>query len=59
MVRGFLFHNIITPWFEGEPERGMLGGPKPPDGPGLPIAAFRCGECGYLELYAGPEYGPK
>ena len=59
MVRGYFFINGVPSWFEGEPKRGMLGDAKPPDGPGLPYAAFRCGKCAYLELYAGPEYGPK
>jgi hypothetical protein len=59
MTRGFLFAGIITPWFEGEPKEAMLGGTKPPQGQGRPNAAYRCGQCGFLELYAGPEHGPR
>ena len=59
MVRGYLFSGVIVPWFEGEPKEAILGGAKPPSGQGLPNATFRCAKCGYLEMFAGQEYGPK
>ncbi|HVK14004.1 MAG TPA: hypothetical protein VM597_35000 [Gemmataceae bacterium] len=59
MVRGFLLGGpLIASWFEGEPRKGLLGNIKLP-GPPLTSAAYRCVECGYLELYAGQEYDPK
>lgn len=59
MVRGFLFTGVVVPWFEGVPQEAPLGGARPPAGQGLPSASFRCTGCGYLELYASQEQGPR
>ena len=38
-------------WVEGQMEFGFFGGLKNPQ---FPIQAFRCEQCGYLELFAVP-----
>ncbi|KAA3663996.1 MAG: hypothetical protein DWQ04_07975 [Chloroflexi bacterium] len=39
-------------WIEGEPEKSFWTGTKVKGKRRLAISAFRCTECGYLELYA-------
>lgn len=65
MIRGFLFdfgfaRSTVSLWYEGIPNKGLLGGTKiPPSKKLLPTAAFRCSACGFLEFYAGSEFGPQ
>lgn len=75
MVRGFIWditHGGMgqCTWVEGLPRKGFLGGVKPdhpasfwtgayPEGAALPVATFRCPTCGFLESYAGEEFGPE
>jgi hypothetical protein len=65
MNQGFLFdfgfaRSTVSLWFEGKPQKGILGGSQmPPAEKCLPTAAFRCIECGYLEFYANKEYAPE
>jgi hypothetical protein len=39
-------------WIEGTPEKGLFGKLKERDWEHLPVTAFRCPECGRLELVA-------
>jgi predicted nucleic-acid-binding Zn-ribbon protein len=44
-----------TGWSQGEPERQrFFGGIKFRKKEQLPLSAFRCPGCGYVELYAPP-----
>ena len=57
MLAGFIpdfTHSGAVPssWYKGEPMKSFWGGLRVSFGAGLPIRAFRCSHCGYLELYA-------
>lgn len=51
---------VISQWMAGAPEKSFWTGVK-----GIwseqmiPIATFRCVECGFLESYARSEFAPK
>ena len=46
---------LETSWAPGEPERRrFVGGIKYRAGEVIPVRAYRCPECGYVELYARP-----
>jgi hypothetical protein len=62
LVRGFVpdhSHgvNYVGSWHEGSPKKSFWMRVKAPVSEGLPIGAYRCSTCGYLEFYAGGEYG--
>jgi predicted nucleic-acid-binding Zn-ribbon protein len=64
MIQGFVpnnFHNNlqIPTWCEGIPKKSFLGGVDAQSDVNIPIGAFRCQNCGYLELYAKQEYTAK
>ena len=42
-------------WFEGVPEKGLLGNLKVRGKDKYLITVYRCSSCGYLESYAMPE----
>ena len=51
---------VICQWMEGEPKRSFWTGVKGLwSRPKIPIATFRCIECGFLESYARFEFAPK
>ena len=57
MAQGFIPDHIpggrfVGAWHEGQPEKSFWVHTKASDSGGLPIGAFRCKACGYLELYA-------
>ncbi len=59
MIQGFIpdyAHGasqlLVSSWVEGQPRRSWWQGTKVPLEGGIPIGAFRCEECGYLEFYA-------
>jgi hypothetical protein len=62
MVQGFIpdfiHHSIngVCGWHEGQPQASFWKGTKAKLAEGMPIGAFRCNKCGYLELYAGKEF---
>ncbi len=67
MIQGFVpdyFHAavIVAKWHEGQPKKSFWTQTKAPRNRGIPIGAFRCQKCGFVELYADPEfaaqYGP-
>jgi hypothetical protein len=60
MIQGFILDNshlarFVGHWAPGVPQGSFWTGTKLPDG-SLPIGAFRCASCGFLESYAGPEF---
>ncbi len=62
MVRGFVAdwshaQVFVSQWVEGWPHKSFWTGTKVPSDKCIPIGTFRCGECGYLESYARPNYG--
>ncbi len=43
-------------WHEGPPKKSLWLGPIRGSASQIPIGAFRCAECGLLELYALNDY---
>jgi hypothetical protein len=62
MEQGFILDNshaaqLVSHWVPGAPRKSFWVGTKVPDKEALiPIGAFRCSSCGYLESYARPEF---
>jgi hypothetical protein len=61
MVKGFTLDfssgAIIVPaWHEGSPKASFWGDTSAPDSVGIPIAAFRCPGCGFVEFYAQEQF---
>ena len=62
MVQGFVpdFHhhsqNRVGGWHEGPPNKSFWTGTKVERSERIPIGAFRCNRCGFLELYANNEF---
>lgn len=62
MVQGFVpdfthAHALVENWHEGQPKKSFWRRTKAPVDGGIPIGAFRCQTCGYLEFYADPTFG--
>jgi hypothetical protein len=62
MVQGFVpdySHAtiLVGSWVEGPPVKSFWSGTKVRRKQCIPIATFRCADCGYLESYASPEFG--
>jgi hypothetical protein len=58
MEQGFsrhLFGAEVLGWVRGVPRKSWRG--PSPEVTSIPIGAFRCTACGYLELYARNEFG--
>ncbi len=64
MVQGFLLDRgqqnevSVGEWVEGHPIKSFWGGIKAPKDKRIPIGAFRCSACGYVELYAWDVFAP-
>jgi hypothetical protein len=61
MVQGFVPDfaeggTFVLGWHPGQPESSFWTRTKAKATEGLPIGAFRCKDCGYLELYAAPGF---
>ena len=62
MVQGFVPDyapgnaRYVSSWVEGKPESSWFQHTKVPLGGGIPIGAFRCKGCGYLEFYADEKF---
>jgi predicted nucleic-acid-binding Zn-ribbon protein len=63
MVQGFILDysegasKSVSSWVEGQPKKSFWSGLKnTPVGGGMPIGAFRCKRCGYLEFYADEKF---
>ena len=65
MERGFILDimeggQAASRWAAGAPTKAFWAGVKAvPADEVIPIAAFRCESCGYLESYARPEFAPR
>jgi hypothetical protein len=65
MVQGFMLDrghsNLIQvgTWAEGPPKKSFWGNIKLPKSKSIPIGAFRCSSCGYVELYALDIFAPQ
>ena len=47
---------LVAGWHAGQPKKSFWTGTKAPLQEGIPIGAFACTECGFLEFYAGPRF---
>ena len=47
---------LVTSWHSGHPEKRLVGHTKAPRAEGVPIGAYRCQTCGFLEFYADPKF---
>jgi predicted Zn-ribbon and HTH transcriptional regulator len=63
MVQGFVpdyFHGggaaLVGGWFAGQPKKSFWKTTKAPRAEGVPIGAFRCQKCGFLELYSDAKF---
>ena len=62
MVQGFMvdFHaggkRLVINWVSGPPEKSFWHKTDVPAEKCVPVGAFRCSECGFLESYARPEF---
>lgn len=64
MEQGFVLDNthgkrVVSHWAPGAPQRSIWAGTKLPEEKIIPIGAFRCSSCGFLEQYARPEFAAK
>jgi hypothetical protein len=50
---------LPSQWAPGPPDKSIWTGTKLPAEGIIPIAAFRCPGCGYLELYARHEFASR
>jgi hypothetical protein len=59
-VPDFGHYEYVRPlkWIEGKPEKTFWKGTKVEDRRDANISAYRCRECGYVELYAKEESRP-
>jgi hypothetical protein len=61
MVQGFVpdySHPaaFVGKWLIGHPQKSFWSRTKAPYDEGIPIAAFRCLKCGFLEFYSDPRF---
>jgi hypothetical protein len=61
MVQGFIpdiTHGaiLVGQWYSGPPEKSFWTNTKHPRAEGVPIGAFRCQKCGFLEFYADAKF---
>jgi hypothetical protein len=47
---------LVGRWHEGQAEKSFWSKTKTPSTEGIPIGAFRCQRCGFLEFYADPGF---
>ena len=47
---------FVTGWHPGQPQKSFWNRTKVLESKCLPIGAFRCQECGFLEFYADPKF---
>ena len=64
MVQGFVpdyFHDarsLVVAWFAGPPKKSFWSKTKALRGDGVPVGAFRCQKCGFLEFYSDAKFAP-
>ena len=64
MEQGFVLDNtygarVVSQWAPGAPLKSFWSGTKLPYEDLIPIGAYRCSSCGYLEFYARQEFAAK
>lgn len=64
MIQGFLpefTHTavFVTGWQEGNPKKSLWTRTKASPRKTMPVGAFRCNRCGYLEFFANPDFAAK
>ena len=50
---------LVSHWAAGAPMKSFLAGIKLDAEQIVPIGTYRCTSCGYLELYARPDFAAK
>lgn len=48
---------LSTHWVNGAPKKSFWFGTKLPDEAPIPIGAYRCNSCGFIEFYALEKFG--
>ena len=61
MIQGFVPDytegaTLVGGWHKGQPNKSFWTGTKAPLRDGMPIGAFRCQKCGFLEFYSDPKF---
>jgi hypothetical protein len=63
MIQGFIpdyaygqSQQLVSSWIEDHPKKSWFTGTKVPWEGQMPIGAFRCKGCGYLEFYADEKF---
>jgi hypothetical protein len=61
MAQGFILDHtygarVVSHWGPGAPLKTFWAGTKVPEGEMVPIGAYRCAGCGFLEMYARHEF---
>src|SRR5207237_10245994 len=62
MVQGFVpdyvhdARSLVVAWFAGPPKKSFWSKTKAPRGDGVPVGAFRCQKCGFLEFYSDAKF---
>jgi hypothetical protein len=61
MEQGFIFDmahgtRLVSHWAPGAPQKSFWFGTRLPEEKLIPIGAFRCESCGFLESYARDEF---
>ena len=64
MVQGWIMDVVpsgrtVSEWAPGPPRESFWTGTLLPDSAPVPIGAFRCSGCGFLESYARHEFAPR
>ena len=64
MEQGFILDmtygaRLVSQWAAGAPVKSFWTGTKLPEDKLIPIGAFRCASCGYLESYARDEFAAR
>ena len=47
---------VVSSWHAGQPKKSFWRKTKVTFKEGLPLGAFRCSSCGFLEFYADPRF---
>ena len=50
---------LVASWHPGHPEKKLVGHTKAPRAEGVPIGAYCCQSCNFLEFYAAPKFAAK
>jgi hypothetical protein len=64
MEQGFILDRSLNAqytsrWAADQPEKSFFTVTKISESQAIPIGAFRCSSCGYLESYARDEFSPR